>query len=296
MNKREKRRTKREIAAIARLKDSDIDTTVVPEITDWSGAIIGKFYRPELTSASQLAATESKSEAPEGNVGNVKIDWGPNTSPADIVYEQLTPGQLLAECFKGAAGGWNEFARRSHQLIGAVAQRTARTWGETRTSVVEDLVQETYIKLFAHQCAELKKFTSTDPNAFAGFLKVFTANVVYEHFRHSRLMHKLALESAADSSVRPANRVADLNTGTAEQNDTNILLAEIDEVLLATVSERDRTIFWLYYRHGCTSGQIAAIPTIGLTVRGVESVIFRVTKLLKQRLSLDVENRQFENH
>jgi uncharacterized protein (DUF4415 family) len=28
------------------MKDEDIDTTDIPEVTDWRGAVRGKFYRP----------------------------------------------------------------------------------------------------------------------------------------------------------------------------------------------------------------------------------------------------------
>ena len=37
---------KRDIAAIAAKKDADIDFSDVPAVVDWSGAEIGKFYRP----------------------------------------------------------------------------------------------------------------------------------------------------------------------------------------------------------------------------------------------------------
>jgi uncharacterized protein (DUF4415 family) len=37
---------KREIAALAARKDADIDLSEVPEVIDWRGAEIGKFYRP----------------------------------------------------------------------------------------------------------------------------------------------------------------------------------------------------------------------------------------------------------
>ena len=37
---------KRDIAAIAAIKDEDIDLSDMPEVVDWSGAEMGKFYRP----------------------------------------------------------------------------------------------------------------------------------------------------------------------------------------------------------------------------------------------------------
>jgi len=36
----------KEIAALRRLKDEDIDLSDIPEIKDWSKAVVGKFYRP----------------------------------------------------------------------------------------------------------------------------------------------------------------------------------------------------------------------------------------------------------
>ena len=35
-----------EIRALKRMKDSEIDTTDIPPISDWSKAMVGKFYRP----------------------------------------------------------------------------------------------------------------------------------------------------------------------------------------------------------------------------------------------------------
>jgi uncharacterized protein (DUF4415 family) len=43
---------KRDIAAIAAMKDKDIDFSDIPLILDWSGAEIGKFYRPPKKSVT----------------------------------------------------------------------------------------------------------------------------------------------------------------------------------------------------------------------------------------------------
>ena len=36
----------REIRALKRMKDAEIDLTDIPEIKDWSKAVVGRFYRP----------------------------------------------------------------------------------------------------------------------------------------------------------------------------------------------------------------------------------------------------------
>lgn len=40
------RKQKKELQALAAKPDSEIDLTDIPEILDWSGAVVGKFYRP----------------------------------------------------------------------------------------------------------------------------------------------------------------------------------------------------------------------------------------------------------
>jgi uncharacterized protein (DUF4415 family) len=43
---------KRDIAAIAAKKEQSIDLSEMPEVVDWSGAEIGKFYRPPKKSVT----------------------------------------------------------------------------------------------------------------------------------------------------------------------------------------------------------------------------------------------------
>jgi uncharacterized protein (DUF4415 family) len=45
MKKASKKQTK-ELAALAALCDEEIDLTDLPEVLDWSGAVVGKYYRP----------------------------------------------------------------------------------------------------------------------------------------------------------------------------------------------------------------------------------------------------------
>jgi uncharacterized protein (DUF4415 family) len=45
MNKSAKKADE-ELAALAAMPDEEIDTSDIPEITDWSKAVVGRFYRP----------------------------------------------------------------------------------------------------------------------------------------------------------------------------------------------------------------------------------------------------------
>jgi uncharacterized protein (DUF4415 family) len=40
------RKPSKEFALLAAMNDARIDTSDIPEVKDWSGAVVGKFYRP----------------------------------------------------------------------------------------------------------------------------------------------------------------------------------------------------------------------------------------------------------
>jgi uncharacterized protein (DUF4415 family) len=44
--KKVSRKIAKELAALARMPDDKIDLTDAPEVRDWRGAVVGKFYRP----------------------------------------------------------------------------------------------------------------------------------------------------------------------------------------------------------------------------------------------------------
>ncbi len=44
--KKASRKQAKELAALARMPDKKIDLTDAPEVREWRGAVVGKFYRP----------------------------------------------------------------------------------------------------------------------------------------------------------------------------------------------------------------------------------------------------------
>ena len=184
---------------------------------------------------------------------------------------------------------WEEFVQRFHRLIATVVLRTAARWGDCSNQTADDLIQETYLKLCGNNCRIIKEFEHRQPEAFVGYVKVITANVVHDHFK------------ALNSKRRGANQVAgmaedfvpvagDDSAGSAKAIERAVLLEEIQRQLDRCVSgaDRDRNsrIFWLYFRVGLSAGAIAALPGIGLTTKGVESLILRITRELRERMAI----------
>jgi RNA polymerase sigma-70 factor (ECF subfamily) len=195
---------------------------------------------------------------------------------------------LIRACADGEAAAWLEFIRRFHRLIAITASRAARRWGETSPAVVDDLAQETYLKLCSDGARVLYEFDSSHPDAIFGFLKVLTANVANDYFK--KLHAGKRGGSQTSEPLENVERVASpAGPASSECVERAVLLDQVDACLRAVAPadtrERDRTIFWLYYRQGLTAKEIVELPSVGLSLKGVESTLHRLTQLVRARLA-----------
>ena len=204
-------------------------------------------------------------------------------------HSTISAEELVLTCFRsGNELAWTEFVRRFQPLIARVVLRVARQWGEASPQLIDDLIQETYLKLCADRLQLLQTFRSTHEDAIYGYIKVFTANLVHDHFKGMRSKkrgRRTATVSIDGEDLGPLPQVSTSATALLERG---ILIREIDaclrEVASGPDSIRDRKIFWLYYRTGLTASAIAAFPTIGLSTKGVESTLLRLTRQIRVRL------------
>jgi RNA polymerase sigma-70 factor (ECF subfamily) len=166
--------------------------------------------------------------------------------------------------------------------------RVARQWGEVSPQVVDDLVQETYLKLYAERTRFVERFTANHEDAVFGYIKVFTENLAHDHFKALRSKKRGGAAktetlggSETETPLRPA-------TAGSHEVDRQIILREIDTCLRklgeGRTAERDRRIFWFYYKVGLSAIAIAALPSIELTTKGVESTLFRLTRHVRELL------------
>jgi len=129
----------------------------------------------------------------------------------------------------------------------------------------------------------LKSFALENPLAIEGYVNSIAVNVAHDHFK---ALHTQKRGAGTVDQLPEGNdpKVELGGFGAHESMEQQILLGEIGECLKACCAgpdqERDSFIFWLYYRQGLTAKSIAALLTIGLTAKGVESAIFRLTALL----------------
>lgn len=201
---------------------------------------------------------------------------------------KLTPPELLALCLNSRSQvPWYDFVDRFQPVIASVVTKTLRRCMVPNPSLVDDLVQETYLKLCANDLKALRDFDCRHEHALAGFLKVVASNVTQDYLRSS-LSQKRGSGKGEDD-LEKAIPTAGCVTNSAAAMEQAIMIRQIQRCLVKQSSEpnskRDCKIFSLYYRHGLTAHAIARYPGIDLSVKGVESALFRITQMLKAKLN-----------
>jgi RNA polymerase sigma-70 factor (ECF subfamily) len=196
--------------------------------------------------------------------------------------------ELASACARSAdTAVWGEFLGRCAPQAALVAARVARIWhGRSTTSVVDDIVQEVFLKLCEQERRILRDFKPRGEDSFFALLRVVTASVANDYFRrqHSEKRGGKVVTMVLDdesSSVVPIAPEKDSEVQRA------LLFAELDHKLRSATgptAERDRTIFWLYYLQGLTADEIAGLPGSDLSAKGVESALRRITAWLRKEL------------
>lgn len=201
---------------------------------------------------------------------------------------KLSAQELVSFCLDSQdEAGWTEFVRRFQPLIAGVIHRCVFRRVGPNQSLVDDLVQDTYLKLCANNFKPLRDFDFQDEHGFFGFLKVVASHVVEDHFRGSRSQKRGSGREEED--IEEVRTAVPFRASSSQPAELVVLMGEIEDCLTTLASEpnfaRDHAIFWLYYRHGLTAKAISQLPAIGLSVKGVESTLLRLTRLVRAKMT-----------
>ena len=198
-----------------------------------------------------------------------------------------TPVNELAQtcAYSADAAEWAELLRRTAPLVALVVGRVARLWMSTAPpALVDDIAQEVFVKLCEQERRILREFEPRGEDSFLGLVRIVATSVANDYFRraHSTKRGGKVVTSTLDSEALPA--LAGSDSSVVQKS---VLYGQIDQKMRSapeTISERDRNLFWLYYLQGLTAEEIAELPGIGLTCKGVESALRRVTRCLRGEL------------
>jgi RNA polymerase sigma-70 factor (ECF subfamily) len=197
---------------------------------------------------------------------------------------KLSVKELVSHCLDSQDEiGWTEFVRRFQPLIAGVVTKCVFKRKHPKPDLIDELVQETFLKLLTNNLKALRSFDFRHENAFYGFLKVVASRVVEDHFRG--LTSEKRGSGREEEDIEKATIPVLFRQSSLRPAEMAILLEQIDRCLMKLTSEpnfiRDRAIFWLYYRQGLTAKAISKLPDIKLSVKGVESTLLRLTRYVK---------------
>jgi RNA polymerase sigma-70 factor (ECF subfamily) len=194
---------------------------------------------------------------------------------------ERTAAELIAVCLEtGSESAWRELVRQFQPLVASVALRIVRQHGEVSNAIVDDLVQETFLRLCRDDSRALRQFEHRHEAAIFSYIKVVTSSVANDYFR---ALH--AQKRSGESRVDPEDALGSAEAA-GSSAEHHMLMREIESHLNELVeSERDRTVFWLYYRQGFSAQDIANVPDIGLTAKGIESCLLRMIKAIRRKVT-----------
>ena len=188
--------------------------------------------------------------------------------------------QLLGRCLESRKGSeWEPFIRQIHPSVVAGVISTLARVGISSRQVVEDLVQETFLKLCAQDSRVLRSFQAGDSNGLKAYIRVIASSTTLDFLRardaQKRIKTPISLEGGTFEILSSHNPEAEAGR--------KQLLEHIDSCL-ADQKDRDRRIFWLYHRQGFTPKAIADLPGIALATGGVETIVYRLTRAVRECL------------
>lgn len=194
--------------------------------------------------------------------------------------------ELITRCAgQNDARALQEFVRLFHPVIAATVIKTARRFGPAGSEIIDDLIQDTYLKIFSGRGRILNEVRVEDKSRLYGFFQAVAFSVVQDHFRQQYAQRRGG--RAPLMSMDAVEGVGESGRG-AKLCEQELLLDKIDrlvrEVSPRETMKRDRLIFWLNHRTGLSAREIAELPSVGLSEKGVESVLYRLMSDVRAKI------------
>jgi len=155
---------------------------------------------------------------------------------------------------------------------------------EDVTALVPELAQEVYVRLVQNNGSMLRSFRGETDLSVSSFLARACTYVVADHLRHD----ESAKRRGNVVSIEEVREMIDASKHNYDELNVGAILNWIDiEKLIAKDpdrknAQRNAIIFKLHFIDGLTTGEIADFSGFDLKESGVEAVILRLRKRIKQ--------------
>jgi RNA polymerase sigma factor (sigma-70 family) len=180
----------------------------------------------------------------------------------------------IDDCLQKDPGAWAKLV----ELVRPACLRVlVKLLGRSRPDVITDLEQEVYVRLLTRRPA-----LESLRGASAAELRVYAATVALNLARdvlRRETLHHNAVHVLGDEPQPPD----DMDAIAARQERLEQVYAQAER-LTGGRDARDMQVFVAYYHEGYSAAEIAK-RDLGLSTSGVESVVLRLTRLLRGLLT-----------
>lgn len=191
--------------------------------------------------------------------------------------QALSNQELIQRCLASDQIVWTEFLRRFERPISMVVIRTLRRRLRPTPTLVEDLVQNTYLKLLDDNCKALRTFKAQHENSIYGYLQVMASNITQDYLRKLDAKKR---DSRIEQDIEelPPDLISDSSATRKAEHRTEI--RQVEERLKRITTGTEQEIFWLYNRWGLTAKEISQI--FQMNIKSVENMLARILRLLRE--------------
>ncbi len=187
----------------------------------------------------------------------------------------MDPG-LLERCLRDDPVAWQALA---DHLRPCVVRVLARALARVDRAAIEDLEQETWLRLLAQDRAQLRQAAAMSVAAVERLATTIALNLVRDHCRKIAVRKAIPVDTLVPLFARESPGPESLVTR-AERLARSRPTAE--DLAGSTDPQRDLLIWTAYYEDGATPREIAALE-LGISLKGIESVIHRLTQKVRKR-------------
>jgi DNA-directed RNA polymerase specialized sigma24 family protein len=219
---------------------------------------------------------------------------------SDRTFTQLSHEELIRKFVQNphCRAVVDEFISRYDAVIRqtvtqALYKRMAAAGYEGLQPMIEDVVNETYYRLFQQDCQALRSFKCRYENSIFAYLRTISLNMVRNQVRVYRRSHAFGqLQSLDEMQERDNGQFGDNPEGVSELAVAGSESAEgkaLEQMVRASFRfvfrdakvNRNFLIFKLYFLCGYHGHEIARIKGLGLSERGVNATADRIRQWLR---------------
>ncbi len=189
--------------------------------------------------------------------------------------------RILRECLAtGSAGSWEAFIRLTTPVVASAVRRALFHHNWQNWQVVDDLIQDIFGKLCENKCRPLREVRAENDVALHCWLRTVAARLVADHID---LLHTAKRGGGNSHVSSDSPEVAAIAGSYSPYREAERQL-KMDRIrrCLEDRPETARRIFWLYHRDGYTPSDIARHPGVDLRPGGIETLLYRVTKEVRE--------------